>query len=199
MQLALDSMQNSKKLPSETNEYITSIKEDITQVNELVRLFLLYSQTSDNSLKVTKQQTNIKNWLAPIIKHHQLAHSNIEFSFHCENDFDLLLDPKLFKHVIDNLIVNATKYASKKILISLTATETDYILSVEDDGPGIAEEDREKLFDAFSTLNESKSFGGHVGLGLSITKSIVQLHGGKILVQPSSLGGCCFVIKVPII
>lgn len=75
--------------------------------------------------------------------------------------------------------------------------QKNIVISIDDDGPGIADEDREKAFEAFSTLGQSKSFGGHIGLGLSIAKSIVQLHSGKIFIDHSPFGGCRFVIELP--
>lgn len=197
MQLALDSIVDNESLPVETNDYIVSLKDDVNQLNDLVALFLLYSQSSDHELKIKKECLNLKNWLKAIIEHHHLSNIKLQFNFTGSDDIDVYFDPKLLKHAVENIIVNAVKFANSKVIVSLLINQKNIMISIDDDGPGIVAEDREKAFEAFSTLTQSKSFGGHIGLGLSIAKSIVQLHSGRIFIDHSPLGGCRFVIKLP--
>src|SRR5690606_31029587 len=78
-----------------------------------------------------------------------------------------------------NLLVNACRYANREVAIELAESEDGYVLAVEDDGPGIPEADREKVFKAFARLDDSRSRGtGGYGLGLAIVARIAALHGG---------------------
>lgn len=197
MQLALDSIVDIKDLPVETDDYIVSIKDDVKQLNDLVTLFLLYSQSSDNELNIKKEHLNLKNWLEAIIERHQFSKIKIQFNSTGSDGIDVYFDPKLLKHAVENIIVNAVKFAKSKVIVSLQINQKTIMISIDDDGPGIVDEDREKALEAFSTLGQSKSFGGHIGLGLSIAKSIVQLHSGQIYIDHSPLGGCRFVIELP--
>jgi len=197
MQLTLDAIVDIKNLPEEADEYIISLKEDIKQINDLVALFLLYSQSSDFDLKIKKERLNLKNWLKAIVERHQLSNLKIEFNMAGSDDRDVYFDPKLLKHAVENILVNAAKFANSKVTVSLLIDKKNTTIVIDDDGRGIVDEDREKAFEAFSTLGQSESFGGHIGLGLSIAKSIVQLHSGQIFIDRSPLGGCRFFIKLP--
>lgn len=197
MQLALDSIADIKGLPVETDDYVVSLKDDVKQLNDLVALFLLYSQSSSHELKIKKERLNLENWLKAIIERHQLSNIKIQFNLAGSKDVDVYFDPKLLKHAVENVIVNAVKFANSKVIVSLLINQENIMMSIDDDGPGIVDADREKAFEAFSTLGQSESFGGHIGLGLSIAKSIVQLHSGEIFIDHSPFGGCRFVIKLP--
>jgi signal transduction histidine kinase len=71
-------------------------------------------------------------------------------------------------------------------------------LVVEDDGPGIAEDQRERVFDRFVRLDEARARDeGGSGLGLSIVKEIVTAHGGTVTVSTSALGGARFAVRLP--
>jgi two-component system OmpR family sensor kinase len=69
---------------------------------------------------------------------------------------------------------------------------------IEDDGPGIPETERERIFDPFYRLDRSRDRAtGGFGLGLSIARKAVHLHGGSLVAEESSLGGARFVINLP--
>ncbi|HEX7763549.1 MAG TPA: ATP-binding protein, partial [Cellvibrio sp.] len=112
----------------------------------------------------------------------------------------------LMETVLQNLINNAARYASHTILVELAQTATQYRIAVEDDGPGIPVEKREKVFESFVRLygeNAQDSFitttsTGGFGLGLAIVKRILQWHGGTAtFVEPERLSGARAVILWP--
>src|SRR5690606_35303392 len=99
---------------------------------------------------------------------------------------------------LSNLLVNAARYAAKRIRIEFDARDDVYTLAVEDDGPGIPEDRRSEVFKAFARLDDSRSRGtGGYGLGLAIVARIAALHGGEARAAPSSLGGARIVIAWP--
>lgn len=102
--------------------------------------------------------------------------------------------------VVQNLVGNAVRYCEQKILISggLDAKGMAYIC-VEDDGPGIPEADRARIFEAFARLDDSRTrASGGYGLGLSIVSRIAYWFGGEIQVdQSSTLGGARFIMIWP--
>ncbi len=105
-----------------------------------------------------------------------------------------------FTEVIDNLVSNAAKYtpAGGRIEVSITREGDDAVLSVTDTGSGIPAEERSTIFDKFvrGDLAEHQSIPG-LGLGLFITKAIVESHDGEISVYEGPGGGTRFVIRVP--
>ncbi len=105
-------------------------------------------------------------------------------------------DPALLRVVLKNLLSNAIKYRSPRPpFIRVTARQSDaaWIISVHDNGRGIAPEDRERIFDAFERAGD----GEGSGLGLSLCRKIVERHGGGIWVRPRK-GGSIFEFTVPV-
>jgi two-component system OmpR family sensor kinase len=111
----------------------------------------------------------------------------------------LALDRRLLARAVGNLLRNAQKYAAGKILLSAARGARAVEISVDDDGPGIPEPEREKIFDPFYRLDRSRDRAtGGFGLGLSIARKAVALHGGSLRAESSPLGGARFVITLPV-
>lgn len=103
-----------------------------------------------------------------------------------------------FKRAISNLVNNAARFAST---IRITAAKTDGVLTieVEDDGPGIPEEERELVFRPFYRIDHARNQdSGSTGLGLAIARDIARIHGGDIKLDTSSLGGLKAVLTLPV-
>lgn len=100
----------------------------------------------------------------------------------------------LLHQMILNLLVNAGDAAGEKgrVRVRLRREGEEAVLTVEDDGPGVPSEVRERIFEAFFTTRDEGT-----GLGLLSVKACAQAHGGQVSVQDSSLGGACFGIRLP--
>ncbi|MCW2987994.1 MAG: hypothetical protein JWM24_932 [Solirubrobacterales bacterium] len=106
-------------------------------------------------------------------------------------------DPDLLAQVIRNLLANAHRHADRVVLSSSAAARC-LTVSVDDDGPGISPEEREHVFDRFHRSQPSRDrASGGSGLGLAIARSIVELHGGRIRVEDSALGGARVCFELP--
>jgi len=105
---------------------------------------------------------------------------------------------ELFSLVASNLIENALKYSRKNVRVNLLKKNKTIELSVQDDGPGIPEEERDKVFEPLLKTNKGShtSDQGH-GLGLAIVKACVDVQKGKINLDQSSLGGLLVIVTVP--
>lgn len=194
MQFALDSLKKDNNLSKKSHENLISIQEDIQAINKLISYFLLYYKTSAHELKCKTELLNISAWLETIVKKYALSKMTVVF-VPC-HPIDFHFDPRLLKHAVDNLITNALKFAKSKVIVSLEADKKNISIIVEDDGPGIPAFEIQNIFEPFHVLNESQEFGKHIGLGLTIAKSIVELHSGFIVFSPSEqLGGARFVIR----
>jgi two-component system, OmpR family, sensor kinase len=109
------------------------------------------------------------------------------------------LDPDLVAQVVRNLLDNANRYAEEgQILLSARAAGSSLVVSVDDDGPGIPPEDRERVFDRFHRRDSARDRDtGGSGLGLGIARAIVIAHGGRIWVDSSPLGGARVSFSLP--
>jgi len=104
-------------------------------------------------------------------------------------------DAHLMETVVRNLLYNAVRYAKQEIHVMFSVLhDGTYRLSVEDDGPGIPEADRVRVFDSFVQLDEPTRRKTGYGLGLAIVKRIVDWHGGKVTVYQCGLRGAGFAV-----
>ena len=102
--------------------------------------------------------------------------------------------------VVYNLLANAVRYTPPggRIRIALEAIEGFAVLKIEDSGPGVPREEREKIFERFYRTDKSRSSArGGSGLGLSIAREIVRAHGGSLSVEEAVLGGASFSVRLP--
>ena len=108
-------------------------------------------------------------------------------------------DRRLLLRAVGNLLRNALKYADHRIALNARRLADGSVeISVEDDGPGIPEAERERIFEPFYRLDRSRDrASGGFGLGLSIAFKAVALHGGSIKVGSSPLGGASMTIVLP--
>ena len=106
--------------------------------------------------------------------------------------------PLLFR-VVFNLAENAIKYAGagRRVTLALRAARADAVLTVRDNGPGIAAAEQARIFDLFYRADPARERGG-TGLGLPLARSIVRLHGGEITVESTAGQGTCFRVRLPL-
>jgi signal transduction histidine kinase len=109
------------------------------------------------------------------------------------------LDPDLVAQVVRNLLDNADRYAGEgQVVLSTRAAGSSLVISVDDAGPGIPAEDRERVFDRFHRRDSARDrASGGSGLGLGIARAIVSAHGGRIWVDDSPLGGARVSFSLP--
>lgn len=109
-------------------------------------------------------------------------------------------DPKALDQVLVNLIENAIKYTNPqgRVWIEASEVDSDVRIAVRDDGPGISEKHRERVFERFYRADPSRSReAGGTGLGLSIVKHLVESMGGTVGVEPNVPRGCIFWFTLP--
>lgn len=171
---------------------LESVRQDITEMEDLISSLLLYAGFEQSSGKLDKRDGYMKELLDEML-------ARLNRGRPCAATIEILdLTPgavfncewKLMETVIQNLLQNAARFARSRIRIQLKATESECQLSVEDDGPGIPEADRERVFDSFVRLyNEDSTQIGGFGLGLAIVRRVMQWHQGKVILSESEWGG----------
>jgi signal transduction histidine kinase len=120
-------------------------------------------------------------------------------SFHVDDpSCSAWFDAKHMGRAIGNLVQNALRCAHRRIHVCLERCDREAVIHVDDDGPGIPEKDRERIFEPFTRLDSSRSriSGGH-GLGLAIVRQIAGWHRGSVTVLDSPMGGARFSIRWP--
>ena len=128
---------------------------------------------------------------------HQLKYTKSTVEFIVKEDMVGFWDKVRVEQVIINLLTNAAKYAPNElILITLSTFDESIRVEVKDKGPGISQENKDRIFKRFERVSDKSNIGG-LGLGLYICKQIVEAHKGNIFVE-SELGvGSVFTLELP--
>jgi signal transduction histidine kinase len=110
----------------------------------------------------------------------------------------VLGDPVALGQVVRNLVDNAARHATSQVAVGAEERPDGALLWVDDDGAGVPEADRDRVFERFVRLDEARSRdAGGSGLGLAIVADVVRRHGGEARVGTSPLGGARFVVRLP--
>lgn len=119
---------------------------------------------------------------------------HLDLSYHVAPGLQLPWDREDLLELLGNLLDNACKWADAEVRLSVSETPQAYLLTVEDDGPGIPESQRDQVFSRGTRLDEQRV--GH-GLGLGIVRDIVEVWGGALQLQASELGGLKALVELP--
>ena len=194
----------SEKTPEEYREVLESNHEETLRlINIIDRLFYLF-KLENSKVSIEKTPTYIKLFLQPIIKSFQnfAAEKKINLIFDCKtlDDETILIDAALFRQAVSNLIDNAIKFGRENsdVLIECKKVSDDKTSIVfSNQGETIPKEMLPRLFDRFyrAEYSRNRKMGG-MGLGLSIVKSIIDLHKADINVESTSDGKIQFTITI---
>ncbi len=193
-------MARSASDPRKLAEHLDNIETDITELNTFVNAALEYAilERAEVPLNVAAHDFTL---ILPAVTESILRSARTEVAIGCEVDpaaNAVLCDAHLMETVLRNLLNNALRYARAQVGVRFQVAPHVYRLSVEDDGPGVPEADRERVFGSFVQLNEPGRDNNGFGLGLAIVKRIVEWHGGEAKVRESASGGAAFVIEWPV-
>ncbi|PZE87320.1 sensor histidine kinase [Curtobacterium sp. MCBD17_032] len=109
-------------------------------------------------------------------------------------------DDRLLGRVVRNLVDNAVRHADGSVVVGLGSDGGDAVLTVDDDGHGVPEADRARVFDRFVRLDEGRARdAGGSGLGLAIVDAVVRGHGGTVAVSTAPGGGARFTVRLPLL
>ena len=177
------------------------IDEDIEALNGLIDEILTYAKLEEGSPKLDLEPVNLKELIEQIVRETNALGKDIKIvGMPPSSKVTAIADRRYLHRVIQNLAGNALRYAETTIVISAGVKKGEAFVSVEDDGQGISEADREKVFIPFSRLDDSRTrASGGYGLGLSIVSRIAFWFSGTMTVDESpELGGARFVMTWPI-
>lgn len=207
MKLQTQSIQRSMSRglsESITPQKITRLVENTaTQVNRLNRLvddMLDISRIQSGKYSLHTEKHNLGEVVGHVFEQfkEQFDHAHSEATLTIENEAIGEFDRFKIEQVITNLLSNAIRYgAGKPIVVKLLSSSDRAYLSVTDQGIGIDPENFEKVFNRFERISDVKKING-LGLGLYITKQIVQAHHGKIGIESELGKGATFIVELPL-
>lgn len=176
-----------------------ALNRDIGQLEALIEELLTYARLDRPQTELHLSTPDLPVWLQTHINDVQSVNPQRKLLAAITPGAYGALDMRLMERVLDNLMNNAMRYSETTLRIGLDLQGSQAILCVEDDGPGIESEEREKVFEPFVRLDPSRDRAtGGCGLGLAIVRSIAQAMGGTVRCEASELGGARFVFSWPI-
>ena len=163
-------------------------------IEEMERMLNEYLEFSRNQKSEDTENVNVENLLKNITEKYESKKINLNI----DKNLEINVRPNSLKRCLVNLIDNANSYG-KKIEISIKKTLQDIIIFVDDDGPGIPENEYKNIMKPFYRIDKSRGQNkSGVGLGLSIANDIIRSHGGSISFSKSPLNGLRVKITLPV-
>lgn len=190
-------------LNSKQEEYINDIKVSGTHLLGMINEILDMSKLEAHAMKIVKSTfpisraiTEVCNILLPLAQKKKI-HINAAMQY----DFDVFADYQKIQQILYNLVSNAIKYSPENDEIEIAAvhTKNSFQIAVHDNGIGIDPKYHGKIFAKFVQLDSAYTKKeSSTGLGLTITKELVELHGGKISLISEINNGSTFIVEIPL-
>ena len=195
MQVSVDLIENDLEAENKPDiEDVKVLSKNISEMSKLIKELLELSRLNKAYI-LNIEKHNLEEIVENIVKKFDLIIKEKNINIEIKKSGDLsqvFIDRVKMARVIQNLLSNAIDYSPKKGNIEITLKDEGehFLFSIKDEGPGISEQNKEKVFEPFFREDPSRARQtGGTGLGLAIVKKIIKLHGGNIwLVNPGEKG-----------
>jgi two-component system OmpR family sensor kinase len=178
---------------------VLSINRDILEMESLINSFLAYAAFDQQSQQLNQREGHIQDLVQDIIArltNHLAGNIRIDVCDETKGQA-IVCEWSLMQTAIQNLIDNALGYAKTIIRIAIKITPTDFVIEVEDDGPGVPDDQCNRIFESFVRIYSELPNRSGFGLGLALVKRIMDWHLGSANCSHSILGGAKFTLKWP--
>jgi two-component system osmolarity sensor histidine kinase EnvZ len=175
-----------------TDPEVDELKRDIDEMEKMVGAYLAFARGQSEQ---PAEPTDLGNLIAELAD--DVRRRGRELQIDIESNLTLPLRRLSFKRALSNLIENALRYG-RRVQLSVTRMANRVEIRIEDDGPGLPEKERHKVFRPFYRLDVARHGSGNVGLGLTIARDAVLAHGGEIALGQSPMGGLMVTIRLPV-
>lgn len=184
-----------------TEEYrsvVESTAAECERLSGVIDSLLFLARAESAEQQIARSSFNARAAVEKIVSFYQTFAEDRHVEIACIGDAEIFADPILFNRAMGNLIDNALRFTPDKgrIRIAINARENGAEVSVTDDGSGIDPEHLPRVFDRFYRADPSRSSAG-TGLGLSLVKSIVDLHGGSASIESQPNRGTAVILTFP--
>ncbi len=199
LRFGLELLENSEDLENRIH-YAKELQIDVAELETLVSELLTFARFDRERPELQFGSHNLKTFL-----HQLLDESMDDGPIGCELHYQLdeqsaeaRFEPKYLARALGNLIQNALRHAEGRIQLIVMRDGENCIIHLDDDGPGIQEPDRQRVFEPFTRLDASRSRkSGGYGLGLAIVMRIITWHNGRVTIADSPLGGARLTLSWP--
>ena len=191
--------------PGQRDKLLDIVAQDVTRLDRLLSEIADASRIDTEMLRAEAKALELGGVLSALVEMHRHAaeaeHLNLTLDLADERPFMVYAVEDRLVQVFQNLLNNARSFSPPggEIIIRMKREDDEICIDIDDDGPGVAESLREAIFDRFYTLRpKSEPFGAHSGLGLSISRQIIDAHSGTICcTKRTDEEGARFTVRLP--
>lgn len=197
--LSLVKAYGEKNDTEKQNKHINKIKKSITILTDILNDFLSISKLEEGKVESEFISFDLVDFIKELLHELKaLCKKNQIIDFQYQGKSNVILDKKMIKHILFNLVSNAIKFSNEgsEIKIRLENINSHIDLEIEDQGIGISKSDQKYLFQRFFRARNASNIQG-TGLGLNIVASYIDLMGGEISFDSEENKGTTFKIKLP--
>ena len=195
-------LENDDMVVEEKNKLLKVINNNSRRANDLIQDLFEFSRIESTEYKLDIDNYDIGEFLRELIAGYvpMMEQEGVQYEFNItEDEVEILFDRKNLDRALSNIILNAIKYNSSGITISinLLVDNGTAVIIIGDNGVGIPEDFKGDIFEPFVRVDGTRnSKTGGTGLGLAISKAIIEKHGGNIYLERGKDKGCEFIIKL---
>ena len=180
-----------------TRNHLKTINKNTEYLLNLINQLLDFRKTEQTEFTLHKELQNVNLLLSEIHDRYLQTAALKGLNVHIqmpEKETHACIDKEAFNKIVSNLLGNAMKYAKKDITMVLKPSDEKFEVAISDDGPGIDESEKHKIFDVFYQSNHSEP---GTGIGLTLARSLTEKHGGKLVLSKNEKGGATFTVSLP--
>ncbi len=181
-------------------KYLSIINKNVNYLLNITTQLLDFQKMESGKLQLNVQSANISQLMEDIYEQFtgpaELKGITITLKFPDEAVY-AAIDLDKIRKVLVNLVGNAIKYAKNDIVLELKYSDNHFDICVNDDGIGIPDAEKEKVFEAFYQVQSRENVAAGTGIGLAFSKSLAEAHHGELRLEDSSLGGSSFILSLP--
>ena len=187
MRFAIDLIETSKS-DQERRDKLASLDAATEELDGLVGELLSYVRLETAEPELQPEEISLCETIRTLVPKYSALYPNIDFRFD-EVETSVFADRNGFQRAIGNLVSNAGRHAESVVKVTAAQNGEATTIDVDDDGPGIPNSERQRVFEPFVRLENAEGKNG-AGLGLALVQRIVSQNGGSVEVLSSPLGGC---------
>lgn len=200
IRLALDNVIESR---AEDTDSVRSLRENLNYLQETVNGILTFHKRDSQGTALILSRTDMVRMCRNILArfHDSAKLRNIVLRSELpDSPVYVMADESFLSKIVINLLGNAFKYAGSQVTLSLSECDGHALIKVTDDGPGVRDEEKEKIFEMFYKASGDKiAEASGLGVGLAYSRKLAQDHDGTLVLDDTHVGGASFVLRLPLV